>query len=154
MESGLSFYALLPRSSPQPAFPDDVWPDNLGIHSFVLHDGSWQVVNWDLVIVVWPRGQTWKRVVHKTLSRLIEQGSRVAWIGDGFTFSDPPYLFDPRHMSGGVLASMTAQGDFLCPLDPYEPLRTLTDEELLGLRKASEGLSDVSEAGSEDLPRR
>jgi hypothetical protein len=46
-------------------------------------------------------------------------------------------------MTGGVLAAMTAEGDFFCPLDPAQPLATLTDDELLRLRAASDGLSNA-----------
>ncbi|MBW3615958.1 MAG: hypothetical protein KY439_11740, partial [Actinobacteria bacterium] len=92
---------------------------------------------------IWPPREVWLRSVRATFEVLVNAGASVAWIGlEGF-FCDPPNLFDPAFMSGGVLAAMTSTGEFLCPLDPDEPVVALDDKELLRLREASEGLSNV-----------
>jgi hypothetical protein len=102
------------------------------------------VIVWDVAIAVWPSGDAWTRSVQGTLKLLVDCGARVAWIGlEGF-FCDPPDLFEPALMSGSVLAAMTSDGCFCCPVDPDQPLATLTDKDLLQLRRASDGLSNAT----------
>ncbi len=102
-----------------------------------------EVVVWDVAIVAWPTGQAWRDSVRRTLEALVDAGARVAWVGREGYFCDPPDLFDPTFMSGGVLAAMTSGGEFRCAVDPDQALATLTDDELLRLRAASDGLSNV-----------
>jgi hypothetical protein len=67
---------------------------------------------------------------------LIDVGCRVAWVGaEGIPFCDPPGLFDPDCMTGGVLAWLTSDGWFGCPLDPDQPLEPAPDRQLLRLRR-------------------
>lgn len=47
-------------------------------------------------------------------------------------------------MSGGVLAAMTSDGDFVCPLDPDAPIAAIGDADLLRLRSVSAGLADAA----------
>ena len=65
-------------------------------------------------------------------------GCRVAWVGaEEIPFCDPPGLFDPACMTGGVLA-WPIDGSFGCPLDPDQPLTAASDEEMLQLRDRGE----------------
>ena len=46
-------------------------------------------------------------------------------------------------MSTGILAWMTDDADFDCPLDPDMPIAFADDERLLMLRRHSQGLADA-----------
>jgi hypothetical protein len=142
---GLIFYGLFGRGkSVNVDFPDEVWPQPVEVHRHLLHNHSWEVALWEIPMLFWPSNGEWFALVRTTLGRIIDGGARVAWIdSEGNPFADPPDLFDPAHMSGAVLAALTAKGDFWCPLDPDEPLASLTDEQLLQLRQASDGLSNA-----------
>jgi hypothetical protein len=142
---GVTFYGLFPRSAGATSlFPEALWPAGVEVGSSILHNERWEVVVWDVAVAAWPSGEAWTRSVRGTLEALVDGGARVAWIGlEGF-FCDPPDLFEPALMSEGVLAAMTADRDFRCPVDPDRPLASLTDEDLPRLRGASDGLSNVS----------
>jgi hypothetical protein len=95
-------------------------------------------------VVIWPTGDDFVRAVRSTLRELIEGGCRAAWVGaEGVRYCDPPRLFDPGCMSRGVLAWMTNEGDFDCPLDPDLPIAAADDECLRMLRRHSLGLADA-----------
>jgi hypothetical protein len=125
-------------------FPVHGWVLSHGPHAFRLHGEMWEVLGWDLALGAWPNSQDWPGVVHRTLTALVAAGCAVAWLGaEGCPFSDPPDLFSPTWMDGGVLAALTSEGDFLCPMDPDEPLRHLRSEELEFLRARAHGLADA-----------
>lgn len=141
---GVSFHGLFERHGHETVqFPREPWPDAMGVHEFLLHNDHWEVAVWDVPMASWPTGTRWREAVRTTFSKLLASGARVAWIGLEGLFCDPPDLFTPSCMSGGVLAALTCTGDFWCPVDPHAPLAALTDDQLLRLRQASEGLSDV-----------
>lgn len=141
---GITLYGLCPRGSRlEKPFPESLWPWGVETGSSVLHNEHWEVIVWDVAIAAWPPSEEWESAIRGTLQWLVSSGASVAWVGlEGF-FCDPPDLFSPSCMSGGVLAALTAKGEFLCPLDPHAQLATLTDAELLRLRDASAGLSDA-----------
>lgn len=66
-----------------------------------LHGDRWSVALWDVPVAHWASVTDTFRDVRE----IIRRGCVVAWVGaEGFLFSDPPHLFDPAFMSGGVLA--------------------------------------------------
>jgi hypothetical protein len=127
----------------QPVFPFHLWPSEIDVGDWLLHGERWEILMWEIQVDRWPDPRAWKGVVKETLGRLIEAKAVVAWLGsEGGPFADPPDLFMPEHMTGGVLAALTDSGDFLCPLDLDAPLRRLPDSEMLTLRLASRGLAE------------
>ncbi len=140
---GLSFYGLGRPGLHQPRFPQEVWPEETEYHVSRLHGDAWQVMVWDVALLRWPYGEEWWRALHATLAAFIDMCYLVAWVGGEGYFCDPPDLFDPSCMSGGVLAAVTKEYDFTRTLDPNAPLRPLSDEQMLQLRQSAEGLADA-----------
>jgi len=111
----------------------------------MLHGETWEVATWDVPIVIWPTGDGFVAATGTTLRAMIKSGCRVAWVGaEGLPFCDPPQLFDPTCMSRGVLAWMTDDGQFECPLDQDAPLSPVSDERPQALRIHSHGLADAN----------
>lgn len=145
IRAGISVYGLRPPQGGNiPPFPSDYWPNELEMNAHRLTGEQWEVLNWDVVLIEWPRGPAWRAAVRRTFSALIGYGCVVAWLGSEGFFCDPPGLFDPDCMTTGVLAALTADGEFVCRVDPDEPLRTLSDEEMLRLRDAAGGLATAT----------
>lgn len=146
---GVIVYGLRGPGLPPIEFPSREWQLSHDPQPFRLHGDSWEVIGWDLAVATWPSAEDWPRVIERTLSAILATGCMVAWLGaEGCPFSDPPDLFSPDWMDGGVLAALTAQGDFLCPLSPDEPLRTLSTTDLELLRARAVGLADASDGDS------
>lgn len=111
--------------------PDGMWPHAGDATPLRLHGDGWQVRGWDLPILAWPSGQAFQEAIRATLGALIKSGGCVAWVGaEGVPFFDPPELLAPECMSGGVLAWLTDEGWFGCPLDPDQPWSSATDHEM------------------------
>jgi len=114
------------------------------LDEYVLAGDAWEIVAWEFALSSWPTGDDWLTAVNDTLRAHVEAASRVAWIGaEGVPFCDPPELFDPHCMAGGVLAWMTDVA-FECPLDPDKPLAPVDDSTLMRLREYAAGLADAS----------
>lgn len=142
---GITFYGLTwPGRWARDKFPGSSWPAGTQAKESQLHGTDWEVIVWDVAVSSWPKGQAWRRAVHDSTAQLLAGGSVVAWLGREGYFCDPPDLFSPKCMSGGVLAAMTSAGDFDCAVDPDESLRHLGDEALLRLRLQAKGLADAS----------
>jgi hypothetical protein len=143
---GLIVYGLTTRGTHRsPTFPSDVWTAAPEAKEFTLYGECWEVKAWEVPIVIWPIADEFANATRLTLAVMIESGFRVTWIGaEGVPFCDPPQLFDPDCMSGGVLAWMTDDGDFDCPLDPDRPLLPVSDDRLRTLRSYARGLADAS----------
>ena len=141
---GLIAYGLTaPETWEDVGFPGDAWAAQPRPEAVDLHGENWRVRGWEVPIEVWPTGLDFQTAVNRTLDALVRSGCRVAWIGaEGIPFCDPPGLFDPECMSGGVLAWMTDDGRFECPLDPDGEIAPVSDEELLRLRAYTRGLAD------------
>ena len=111
-----------------------------------LHGEGWKVRGWDLPLLVWPTGDAFRDAVRATLAALVIGGARVAWVGAlGVPFSDPPGLLDPRCMSGGVLAWLTGDGWFGCPIDPDQPWAAASDQDMLELRRLAGRLATTGD---------
>jgi hypothetical protein len=143
---GVIVYGLFPHDSrPAVEFPAKVWPSEPEPDSFRLVGDAWLVLLWEIAVDVWPTGEQWRTAMQVTLKAMTDQGARVAWVGaEGVPFCDPPQLFSPDCMSGGVLAWMTDTGDFGCEVDPDAPLARVADDELLELRRHAHGLADAT----------
>lgn len=148
-EPGFIAYGLTaPDGWRDVAFPADAWLAQPEPETFDLRGDNWRVHGWEVPVIIWPTGLDFLTAVNHTLDALIRGGCRVAWVGaEGVPFCDPPGLFDPECMSGGVLAWMTDDGRFDCPLDPDRVLIPVSDDKLLELRLHSLGLADSSGGG-------
>lgn len=146
---GITIYGLARRGHRRTAvFPSQAWIGEPSVDEFVLRGDTWEITCWELPIVVWPTRDELMDAVRVSLAALIEADCSVASLGaEGLPFCDPPALFDPRCMSGGVLASMTARGQFECALHPDGPLSPVSDEQLSILRRHAKGLADVTWTG-------
>jgi hypothetical protein len=143
---GITIYGLAPRGSRSPvAFPSEAWIAAPQVQEYTLHGETWEVPTWDVPIIIWPGAAELAAAVHVTLRAMIQAGCRVAWVGaEGVPFCDPPMLFDPTCMARGVLAWMTDDGQFDCPLDPDRPMAPVSDEHLQKLRSHSGGLAEAN----------
>ena len=142
---GLIAYGLRPRGGHAGAvFPKHVWIASPEPTICMLHGEAWEVLMWEVPIVIWPTRVEMHMALTATLRALIDAGCRVAWIGaEGLPFCDPPQLFDPICMSGAVLAWMTDEGTDSCQLDPDAPTAPVGDDVLLALRSHAANLADV-----------
>jgi hypothetical protein len=68
------------------------------------------------------------------MRELLNEGAVVAWAGIEGYFSDPPYLFDPSRMGGGVWAVLSPETGFVCESQLNEPFKPLPAELLAVLR--------------------
>src|SRR5579884_2189815 len=138
---GIIIYGLGAPGSIQREAQEGLWEPGQTVHKFILHGEHWEVLLWELPLTYWPSGDMWQSRLRDTLIAMIANGAVVAWVGaEGILFSDPPYLFDPEHMSGGVLAWRTADGRTGGSLDPDQPLSPISDAEMLALRQYAHGL--------------
>lgn len=127
------------------AIADGLWDGpGPGVKLFRLHGEGWEVMLWEIRVSRWPTGLEWRQKQANLFDAMIAQGAAVVWIGDGFNFSDPPWLFDPRYMSGGVLVWRTSGGQQGGELDPMASSVPISDEEMLRLRYLAAGLADAA----------
>jgi hypothetical protein len=141
---GITFYGLSQGGArPEAVFPDDFWPTGTEYSTSWLGGVGWSVLVWDLALPEWSRGPVFRTALVETFSALQHGGCVIAWIGREGYFCDPPQLFLPECMSGGILAACGLGGKMWADLDPEMPLSPLPDSVLLELRAASTGLADV-----------
>jgi hypothetical protein len=142
--SGLSFYGLM-SDVEHAAVPVAAWPEDTTFTTSWLHGQGWHVLIWDVALDRWPEAASFKSALAATFSSLVAAGSIVAWVGREGYFCDPPQLFDPLCMSGGVLAAVLrdSQRQWV-NLDPDSPMSPVSDEILLELRRASAGVADIA----------
>jgi hypothetical protein len=92
---------------------------------------------WTIRIEQWPESGAWQQVLRDTLKPFIDHGALVAWCGLEGRFADPPSLFHPNEMTESVWVALTKDGQFFAPAALDEPFRTLSDQDLVALRKAA-----------------
>jgi hypothetical protein len=143
---GITIYGLAgPGGSRRAVIPADAWIGEPIVDEFTLRGDSWEIVTWDVPILVWPTVDEMRTAVRVSLAAMVDAGCSISWIGaEGLPFCDPPRLFDPDCMSGGVLAWMTGQRQFDCSLNPNEPITPISDQHLLMLRQYARGLADAT----------
>lgn len=115
-----------------PEFPTFLWPEKTESKKHKLFGDDWVIWLWDVKFSTPP--EEWKKVTKDTLSYFIKYNAKISWCGlDGY-FSEPPELFDPNEMSGGVYAALTPDDLFICHTDLHTEYRPLTDDELIFLK--------------------
>ena len=142
--AGLIIYGLASPGTIDRDPPRGLWVEGQPVEVFTLVGQRWEVVLWELALDHWPTGTLWRDRLTKTLRTMISHGATVAWVGaEGVPFADPPDLFDPEHMTGGVLDWLTIDGTSGGSLDPDKPLTTASHAQLSSLRRFAHGLADV-----------
>jgi hypothetical protein len=99
-----------------------------------LGGNSWTVGVWDIRIRKWPSSDHWRPFILSALHQVLKSGSLASWCAVEGAFADPPNLFDPQFMSGGVWAASTSDGLQFGPPALDAPFETLTDEQLRTLQ--------------------
>lgn len=139
---GFILYALVDPKVQPPASPDFPVDLDWTARGFKLHGNGWAVYGWDVVVHAWPSPDRFDEAASSLLSSLVDQGSSVAWIGtEGAPFADPPNLFSPSWMSGGVLRATTSDGQAFGRLRLDEPPSPVADADLDALRTHASGLA-------------
>jgi hypothetical protein len=139
---GFTVHALRGRIDESiPDLPPLDWPGDVETKPFLLHGEKWEVCAWDVRVDAWPSPGQFDQSVQELLCGLVADGFAVAWIGLEGHFADPPSLFLPTTMAGGVLAACSRETGFLPAVELDTPLRAITDDYLLALRHASGGLA-------------
>ncbi len=136
---GVTIYGLFAGAkSEEPIAPSGVWPENCDFKINKLSGDDWTVWLWDVRINEWPKKTEWFNTIKRTLETMIHQGASVAWCGlEGF-FVEPPDLFKPEFMGGGIWAAYTIDGDFICKAQIGEIFETLDDSILKKIRNKIE----------------
>lgn len=143
--AGFTVHALRDRSGeaiPELTPPD--WPGEVEVKQAVLHGEFWEVCVWDVRVDAWPSPGEFDESAQELLCGLVAEGFAAAWIGLEGYFADPPRLFVPDTMTGGVLAACSGETGFLPAVQLDAPLRAITDFDLLALREACGGLASGS----------
>ena len=129
-------------SEPEVEFPPS-WPAGTEYRDGWLHnwqegDRDWRVLHRTIRLPEWPDRVQWKAAIERTLRAFLDAGARVAWLGIEGHFVDPPDLFDPAEMTGGVWAALTPGGELRVLSDIDGSFTPLSDSELGRLRKLTE----------------
>lgn len=138
---GFIVFALGSHKKRAPALPDFGWPIAPDVRFSTLTGERWLAAVWYVSVTVWPSAQRFQDSLRHVLAELVGDGYSVAWIGTEGSFADPPSLFNPKAMSGRVLAANSRATGFIASFDLDTPLKALTDAEMLRLREASGGLA-------------
>jgi hypothetical protein len=123
--------------------PNLDWPVEFDVRSSTLTGERWKVAVWYVRVSAWPTARRFRDSIRQLLCGLVGEGYSAAWVGIDGSFVDPPELFMPKAMSGGVLAACSDTTGFLEAVDLDEPFRALSDEDMLRLREASGGLASA-----------
>jgi len=135
--AGFAVYAIRDRrGETKPALVAQSWPGLSEVTPLLLHGERWEVCVWDVSVHAWPSADEFDRSLRDLLCGLVSGGFAVAWIGLEGYFADPPHLFLPDAMSGGVLAACSGKTGFVPAVRLDEPLHAITDDGLLALREA------------------
>ncbi len=122
------------KTNTEPSFPVSIWPEGTEFSTFHLYGDDWDAWLWEIPIYHWPQAEEWEDLIRKTLQGLNQSGAKIAWCGIEGHFADPPYLFDPKEMAGGVYAAYAKEFGFKCTAHIGKPFSTLTNDELLKLK--------------------
>jgi hypothetical protein len=140
--AGFIVFALRERSSACSLRKLDLgWMIEPDQRSSFLVGETWEVGAWYIKVAAWPPAETFRESISTLLHGLIDEGWSVAWVGVEGSFVDPPELFSPEAMPGGVLAACSTDTGLIEAVDLDLPLQALTDSRMLALREASRGLA-------------
>lgn len=133
---GLTIYGYFDyKKDDAPVISSDIWKDNYEIKTHKLFGDDWTVWLWDIRINKWPEQKEWLNFIKSILHKMIKQGASLSWAGLEGHFVDPPDLFKPEFMRGGVWAVYTKLGGFYCEAQLGRVFKTLDDSILEDARK-------------------
>lgn len=132
---GITVYGIW-KEPPQsfPPLSHLLGKDGLAERQSALRGEGWYVRVWDIKIEKWPPPDEWKKRIHSMLYAIVECGSVVAWGGLEGAFVDPPDLFDPQYMAGGVWVAMASDGVFYSCSELDGAFTKLSNDELNELK--------------------
>lgn len=133
---GFLVYGYWPSSGvPEPPLSPRSWSDLVQWSPQQLTGPGWTVWMWEVRVWRWPAPSDWPSLIAGLLRGVLQGGARVAWCGFEGVFVDPPKLFDPLEMSGGVWAAATADGVWYGPPPLDGVCSVLPDDALRGLHE-------------------
>ena len=127
----------------EPCFPYSAWPWFVGLQTFILGGTRWRVRLWEIALSEIPSSELLWDATATTFGVFIDAGCLAAWIGMEGGFCDPPSLFLPECMSGGVIAARSASGKQWGRFGTSNPFSRLGDEDLLDLRIETQSLASA-----------
>ncbi len=140
---GVLVYGYWNKEFDLPTFPFQIWSADTQVQNNTLWGDGWFVLEWTVRICTWPLSNTWKQVIQGTLEAMCETGAIVAWCAVEACFADPPSLFSPESMSGGVYAALIPNSQFWCSAKPGLHFQALDDSILLKLKEVITNFQDV-----------
>jgi hypothetical protein len=141
---GVLLYGLeSPANDREPRFPGEAWPGFMALKTYDFHGESWRVRLWEIALSEIPPIGVLEHATSDTFDAFIGSGFVVTWMGFEGSFCDPPSLFLPECMSGGVVTARSASGKRWNRLDPARSFEPLSDVELLELRAEAGPLASV-----------
>ncbi len=109
--AGVRFYGLWRGELlTPPTFPLGLWPSESEVSPWRLWGDGWTVWLWEVKIGPWPADDQWVLVVSRTLEAILRAGAGISWCAIEGCFVDPPNLFSPTAMSGGVWSCRSKGG--------------------------------------------
>jgi len=136
---GIVIYGIRSPRKDVPPGATELWPDAERCSTFLLHGDGWEVPMWEIALRRWPAPGDFDAALSGTFTALFSEGCVLAWVGAEL-FADPPDLFLPEFMSGGVLVAATPDQSF-GRLDLDSAVEPIGDDQLLQLRELSHGLA-------------
>ena len=127
----------------QPRFPGSAWPWLVARKTYVFGGKRWRVRLWEVALSAIPSPEILWNATSTTFGSLIDAGCLAAWMGLEGGFCDPPSLFLPECMSGGVVAARSASGRQWGQFENLHPISPLSDEDLLALRSDAQPLASA-----------
>jgi hypothetical protein len=127
----------------EPRFPGEAWPGFVSLKTYILHGESWRVRLWEVALSEIPPIDVLQHAIGDTLDAFLGSGVVVAWMGLEGSFCDPPSLFLPECMSGGVITARSASGKRWNGPGAAHSFEPLSDNDLLALRAEAHPLASV-----------
>lgn len=139
--SGLIAYGYWPSAAqPKVPFPSAVWPAGASYQDRWMRNWKegqeeWRILVRDVMLPTWPEPFQWCDSVKATLQAFLDSGVCVAWCGIEGHFVEPPALFDPAEMAGGVWAALGPEFGYECTAELGRPWRALPETDLMRLKE-------------------
>jgi len=141
---GVLLYGLeSPANDREPRFPGEAWPGFVALKTYVFHGEFWRVRLWEVALSGIPPIDVLEHATSDTFDAFIGSGFVAAWMGLEGSFCDPPSLFLPECMSGGIVTARSASGKRWNRLYTAHSFQPLSNEDLLALRAEVYPLASV-----------
>jgi hypothetical protein len=139
---GFLIYGLKPPVNEDfPEFPTSVWHGYQSVKKRILFGNKWRVLMWEVALDRVHDTAGVAASIDATLQVLLDAGCVAAWVAVEGHFCDPPSLFLPECMSGGVFAVKTVGGISEHAFGSSGGLRPIADAVLLEARSETYSLS-------------